>query len=190
MDPLSPTTSPAEEREAWNPAYDRLIRFLNTFALGDHARVSRLALELLDRAREIHLGDRSRDPVTVTLEYAQKAISDWLAKNLHEEGEPPSRIVGTGYVALLLSRLYRAAPSSFLQYPLPAELRESMQRTLVVTGPDLNISSMTPRHLDYGPMLDLARQTWHRWDAKSFFVAFAFWAGVYTILYFWLSGGF
>ena len=56
-----------------------------------------------------------------------------------------------------------------------------------MTGPDLNVSSMTPRHLDYGPMLDFARQTWHRWDAKEFFIALAFWAGVYTVFYWWLS---
>jgi hypothetical protein len=49
---------------------------------------------------------------------------------------------------------------------------------------------MTPRHLDYGPMLDLARQTWHRWDARRFFVALALWACIYTLLYLWLSGAF
>ena len=174
---------------AWNRAHDRLVRFLNTFALGDRARVSRLTLEILDGAREIHRADPTRDPVTVTMDHAQKLLEEWLAKNLREEGEPPARVLATGYVALLLSRLYRVAPASFLQYPLPENLRDSMQRTLVVTGPDLNVSSMTPRHLDYGPMLDLARQTWHRWEAKTFFVAFAFWAGVYAILYFCLSEG-
>jgi hypothetical protein len=188
MDPTP--IPPADDREAWNLAYDRLMQFLNTFALGDHARVSRLALEFLDRAREIHRADPAGDPVTVTMRYAQKFVADWMAENLREEGEAPSRIVATGYVALLLSRLYRNAPGAFLQSPLPVELRELMRRTLVVTGPDLNVSSMTPRHLDYGPMLDLARQTWHRWDARRFFVALALWACIYTILYLWLSGAF
>jgi hypothetical protein len=189
MDP-APSSPPADDREAWNRAYDRLMQFLNTFALGDHARVSRLALEFLERAREIHHADSTDDPVTVTMRHAQKFVADWMAENLREEGEAPSRIVATGYVALLLSRLYRNAPGAFLQSPLPAELRELMRRTLVVTGPDLNVSSMTPRHLDYGPMLDLARQTWHRWDARSFFAALALWTGVYTLLYLWLSGAF
>jgi hypothetical protein len=190
MDPAPTSIPPSDDREAWNRAYDRLMQFLNTFALGDHARVSRLALEFLERAREIHRTDPAGDPVTVTMRYAQKFVADWMAENLREEGEAPSRIVATGYVALLLSRLYRNAPGAFLQSPLPAELRDLMRRTLVVTGPDLNVSSMTPRHLDYGPMLDLARQTWHRWDARSFFAALAFWTCVYTILYLWLSGAF
>ena len=182
--------APDPETEAWNRAYDRLIHFLNTFALGDHARVSRLALQFLERAREIHRADPAADPVTVTMRHAQKFVADWMAENLREEGEAPSRIVATGYVALLLSRLYRNAPGAFLQSPLPVELRDLMRRTLVVTGPDLNVSSMTPRHLDYGPMLHLAQQTWHRWDARSFFAALALWAGVYTVLYLWLSGAF
>jgi hypothetical protein len=188
MEPLDPPTPP-DEREAWNLAYDRLIQFLNTFALGDHARISKLALEFLDRARELHRAEPSREPVTVTMRYAQQSIVAWMAENLQED-EAPSRIVAAGYVALLLSRLNLTAPGAFLQSPLPPDLRERMQRTLVVTGPDLNVSSMTPRHLDYGPMLDLARQTWHRWDARTFFVALAFWACVYTGLYLWLSGAF
>jgi hypothetical protein len=186
----TPPIPPPDDHEAWNRAYDRLIQFLNTFALGDHARVSRLALEFLERAREIHRAEPASDPVTVTMRHAQKFVADWMAENLREEGEAPSRIVATGYVALLLSRLYRNAPGAFLQTPLPAELRDLMRRTLVVTGPDLNVSSMTPRHLDYGPMLDLARQTWHRWEARRFFTALAFWTGVYTVLYFWFSGAF
>jgi hypothetical protein len=174
--------------ETWNRAHDRLVRFLNTFALSDHPHVSRLALELLDRARAAHREDPSRDPTTLTMEQAQSLLAEWLAKNLQEEHESPAKIMTTGYIALLLSRLYQVAPDSFLEFPLPEEVRKSMQQTLVTTGPDLNVSSMTPRHLDYGPMLDFARQTWHRWDARTFFIALLFWAGIYVILYLWLSG--
>jgi hypothetical protein len=184
----APVVAPVANPEAWNKAYDRLIHFLNTFALGDHAQVSRLALELMDRSRELHRQDPSRDPTTVTMEQAQKLLTEWLAKTLHEEGEAPAKVLANGYIALLLSRLYQTAPQSFLEFPLPEDLRHSMRQTLLVTGPDLNVSSMTPRHLDYGPMLDLARQTWHRWDAKAMFIALVFWAAVYTILFLWLSG--
>jgi hypothetical protein len=183
----TPAPTPAADLDAWNRAHDRLVQFLNTFALGDRAYVSRLALEILEQAREIHRAHPSEDPTAVTLSHAQKKILEWLAKNMDEEAEAPSRILATGYIALLLSRLYRSAPQSFLSSPLPEELRESLQRTLIVAGPDLKVSSMTPRHLDYGPMLDLARQTWHRWDGRAFAVALVFWAGVYTIFYWWLS---
>ncbi len=183
----SPLSTHPDEREPWNEAHDRLVQFLNTFALRDHAHISRLALELLDQAREIHRLDPTRDPTTVTMEQAQKRLASWLATNLGEEGEAPSKILANGYIALLLSRFYRTAPTAFLEIPLREDLRGSMRQTLLTAGPDLNISSMTPRHLDFGPMLDLARQTWHRWDAKAFAVALLFWGAVYTILYLWLA---
>lgn len=175
------------ESEAWNEAHDRLLNFLHTFALSDHAYASELAVNLVHEARDLHRQDPSRDPITLTMEHAQKRLADWLATNLGEKDRSPSQILAIGTIALLLSRVYRTAPTSFLASPLPEELRQALRETLLVTGPDLNVSSMTPRHLDYGPMLQFARQTWHRWDVKELTIALVFWAGVYTVFYWWLS---
>jgi len=172
---------------AWNDAYDRLVAYLRTFDLGDHAHVSRLALRILQQAQETYRSDSTREPTTLMLNVAQQNIADWLAANLPQADTSPSFVLPSGYIAILLSRAYRTAPDSFLATPLPEELRQALQETLIVTGPDLNVSSMTPRHLDYGPMLQFARQTWHRLDAKEFIIAVAFWAAVYTIFYWWLS---
>jgi hypothetical protein len=173
--------------EVWNEAYDRLVTYLRTFDLGDHAHVSRLSLKILEQARETYRSDRTREPTALLLGVAQKNIADWLAANLPQTDMSPSFVLPSGYIAILLSRAYRTAPDSFLATPLPEELRQALQETLIVTGPDLNVSSMTPRHLDYGPMLQFARQTWHRLDAKEFIIAVAFWAAVYTVFYWWLS---
>ena len=188
MESISPSPASAfKDQEAWNEAYDRLVNYLNTFSLGDHAHVSKVALDLLRQAQDAHGKDPSRAPTAQIMEQAQKGLADWLATNLGEENRAPSHILATGYIALLLSRVYRTAPDSFLASPLPEELKHALRETLIVTGPDLNISSMTPRHLDYGPMLQLARQTWHRWDTKEFAIALVFWAGVYTVFYWWFS---
>jgi hypothetical protein len=186
MEPVA-TPKDIRERDAWNEAYDRLFHFLQTFHLTDHAHVAQTALELLQEAQKAHREDPSRDPATRTMEQARKHLADWLAVNLGEANRAPSHILSTGYIALLLSQAYRTAPRSFLQSPLPEELRQALRETLVVAGPDLNVSSMTPRHLDFGPMLQIARQTWHRFDAKELFVALFFWAGVYVVFYWWFS---
>lgn len=178
---------PRNDAGAWNQAYDRLLNFLGTFQLGDHAHVSELALKIFQQAKERHHRDPSRDPTSVTLGLAQKCLADWLATNLEQENKSPSRVLPAGYIAVLLSRVNRTAPNTFLAGPLPEELRQALRETLIVTGPDLNISSMTPRHLDFGPMLQVAKQTWHRWDAKELLIALLFWAGVYTVFYLWLS---
>jgi hypothetical protein len=183
----SPTSAESAEQTAWNRAYERLQNFLDSFALSDRAEVSRLALKLFDQARELHRRDPSRDPATLVMEQAQKLVTDWLATNLDERDKPPSQIFSSGCIALLLSGLFRTAPAAFLASPLPDDLRQSMRRTLLVTGPDFNISSMTPRRIDYGPMLTLARQTWHRWNTREILIAMLFWSGVYFVFYWWLS---
>jgi hypothetical protein len=177
----------SKTQDAWNEAYDRLSSYLQTFALNDHAYVSKMALELLQNAQAAHRHDPAHAPVAQVMEQAYKQLAEWLAVNLGEENRSPSHILSSGYIALLLSQAYRTAPTCFLANPLPEELRQALRETLIVTGPDLNVSSMSPRHLDYGPMLQLARSTWHRWDAKEFFIALAFWGGVYTVFYWWLS---
>ncbi len=185
---MEPVTNPAtSDQQAWNDAYDRLVNFLLTFQLADHAHVSQKALELFQDAQNAHRADPTRNPATHTMEQAQKHLAEWLATNLGAENRTPSHILSTGYIALLLSQVYRTAPRSFLANPVPEELRQALRETLVVAGPDINISSMTPRHLDFGPMLEIARQTWHRWSIKEFVVALIFWGAVYTFFYWWLS---
>lgn len=183
----SPDKTIGDGSAAWNEAHDRVREFLNTFALGDHAQVSRLTLLIVDQAREQYRLNPSTDPVSLAMAQAQKLTKDWLASNLQIRDLPSSQIIASGYVAFLLSRANRAAPDTFLTSALPEKLTESMRQTLLVTGPDLEISSMTPRPLDYGPMLDLARRTWHRWNAREIVCAVLFWAGVYFVLYWWFS---
>jgi hypothetical protein len=183
----SPDKTVGDEQAPWNQAHDRLQDFLNTFALDDHAQVSRLTLKLLDQAQELHRQDSSLEPVSLAMAQAQKRVEEWFASNLEMQNQPPSHLVASGYVALLLNRTFRAAPETFLTSPLPENLKESMRRTLLVIGPDLKISSMTPRDIDYGPMLNLAQRTWHRWNNREIIIALLFWAGVYCVFYWWLS---
>ncbi|MEI9999493.1 MAG: hypothetical protein WDO13_10160 [Verrucomicrobiota bacterium] len=187
MATISDQPAQRQAEEAWNEAYDRLVAYLKTFELGDHAYVSQLALNLLTEAKEKHRAGAAEDPTTLTLHLAQKHLADWLAATLGQQNASPSHVLPTGYIAILLSQAYRKAPTAFLAEPLPEDLRQALRATLLVTGPDLNVSSMTPRHLDYGPMLQFARQTWHRVDARELLVAVLFWTLVYSVFYWWLS---
>jgi hypothetical protein len=171
----------------WNQAHERLRRYLKTFALADRVLVERLALRLLDEARELHRANPGQHPTTITLRHAQAQLARWLATTLTGEPNPSPQALTSGTVALLLSRMAQEHPADFMGADLPAETRDSFRHALVVTGPDLTISSMTPRHLDYGPLLDLARHTWHRWDTRTFATAVLFWLGVYGICYWFFA---
>ncbi|SDU11927.1 hypothetical protein SAMN05444156_2067 [Verrucomicrobium sp. GAS474] len=181
--------SSLETLQAWNEAHRRLLQFLGSFALADESHVARLALRILDTAREQHRADPTRHPTTLTLELAQQEVADWLSQSL---GAPESSFAGNtapGRLALLLSDIPLNHPDSFLISPLSDELKQSMRRPLLVVGPDLTLSSMTPRRLDYGPIHDLANQTWHRWNPKEGAAALLLWAVIYVLLYHWLSRG-
>ena len=187
---MAPVNSPdlsASEQKAWNEAYDRLTHFLAGFGVDDPAHIARVALTLMDEARELHRQNPAQDPTRLAVELAQKRVSDWLAASLNGQNQAAPEILAHGSMALLLSRVFQTSPASFLATPLPEELRQALQETMLVAGPDLDVSRMTPRHLDYGPMLNFARQTWHLWDAREVIVAVGFWAAVYVIFYFWLS---
>ncbi len=173
--------------EAWNDAYDRLVAYLRTFDLADHAHVARVALDLLQQAKDAHAKNPSSEPTALTLRLAQKKITEWLAFNLPQADLSQSNLLSAGCIAILLSGAYRKAPGAFLATPVPEEMRQALRESLISTGPDLNVSSMTPRHLDYGPMLQFARQTWHRVDIKELLIAVAFWVAVYIVFYWWLS---
>jgi len=184
----TPATSVQEqERLAWNRAHERIFRFLEAFAIEDRPQVFRLVLDLLDEARERHRRNPEADPTSLALGLTLDEIASWLAANLGEAEGGSFEVLRRGYLALLLSPAFRANRSLFLDSAPPPDFRQSLRHALLVTGPDLDVSSMTPRPLDYGPMLGLARETWHRWDKKALATAVLLWSGIYLVLYEWLS---
>ena len=76
--------------------------------MGDHVFVSELALKLLQQAQEHHRTDQSREPISLTLDLAQKSLAEWLATTLEQGDTPPSHVLATGYIALLLSQALTA----------------------------------------------------------------------------------
>jgi len=186
---MKPPTRSAqtEERLAWNQAHDRTFHFLNAFAIEDRSHLFRMVLDLLKQAREKQRQNPEIDPTSLAIGLTRQEIASWLAANLGESEDSPSEVLRKGYVALLLSPMFRGDSSIFLRSQLPPDFQSSLRHALLVTGPDLDVSSMTPRPLDYGPMLGLARETWHRWDKKTVVTALLLWSGIYLVLYEWLS---
>jgi len=181
------TTDQERERLAWNQAHDRVLHFLETFGIEDRSRLFRLVLALLDEAKERRRTNPELDPTALAAGLTGEEIARWLAANLGEAEGGAEEVLRRGYVALLLSPRFRGDRSAFLEAGLPPEFRQSLRHALLVTGPDLDVSSMTPRPIDYGPMLGLARETWHRWDKKTVVTALLLWGGIYLVLYEWLS---
>ena len=56
-----------------------------------------------------------------------------------------------------------------------------LSRVSVRTGPDLAISSMTPREMDYGAMETIAKGTWHRFAWTPLLRAAGLWTAIFFV---------
>ncbi|HEY8966311.1 MAG TPA: hypothetical protein VIM58_07705 [Candidatus Methylacidiphilales bacterium] len=167
--------------EAWNRAHARVLAYLGAFGLADRLRTARLALEIVDEAKARPPG---ASPTEAAMGIARERVARWLSGNLGGEGTDAA--YAEGCLALLLSGVPETAPEAFL-VPDPGEsVRTALRTPLVVVGPDLEVSSMTPRRIDYGPIQNLAHQTWQRWDPKEVAAALLLWASVFFVLHHWI----
>ncbi|MDE1169870.1 MAG: hypothetical protein PW734_01465 [Verrucomicrobium sp.] len=173
----------AANQEAWNEAHRRLVDYLDSFAWADARRVAQMALEIGADAQSLHAAEPARDPVSVTMGLAQERVAAWLAAGL---GDASPERHGTACLPLLLSGIPQRQPAAFLAEPPSEAVRQAMQKPLLMVGPDLAISSMTPRHLDYGALRGLASQTWHRWEPREALVAVLLWTTIGILLYHWI----
>ena len=108
------------EITAWNQAHERLRLYLATFVLGDEIQLERIALRLLDEAREKHRADPAQAPIAVTLRHAQGELTRWLARNLGEPERREAQVLAGGMIALLLSGLKWALAIGFIGGFFPA----------------------------------------------------------------------
>lgn len=186
METLSPpvvTSVPATDLPRWNEASTRLTQYLAAHRLASHLHRADLAEEILDEAQARHRERPDAEPVTLTMDVAQERIEKWFAGILEDTASPVGRRVENGRVAIWLTRANDLWPARFAAAELPDDMRRALCESSVRTGPDLAVTSMTSRGVDFGPMETLARQTWQNWDWAALARAGLFWAGVYALGY-------
>ena len=84
-----------------------------------------------------------------------------------------------GLVALEVTDAAARFPGSVLFGELPEALKALLAGVSVRTGPDLAISSMTPREMDYEGS-EAAQETWHKFSWAPLVRA----AGIWTAIFF------
>ncbi len=175
----------ATDTTRWREAHRRLKHYVAAYHLMDSVHEAELVREIFEAAIERHLKNPKEHPTVSTMKQARQTIGEWLKSAMGKEkaNVPAVQQVPIAHLTLLLSQVPRKMPMAFLAPEMPDRLRLFFARSLMMTGPTLNVASMTPRDLDYGPMLQLAQQTWHQWNTKRFMEALVFWACIYSIFY-------
>jgi hypothetical protein len=170
-----------DDRPAWNEALERVEDYLKRMGVTDSLHRVRICLEILDQAKREHAAEANFAPVTLAMRALRHRMHEWFAGQLDAHDEARDRVSAAGRVALLTSDLAKQWPEKFLARQTPAELRAAMEASPVRTGPDLMLSSMTPREMDYGALEDIADETWHQFAWGPLLRASLFWTGIFFL---------
>ncbi|HEY5792105.1 MAG TPA: hypothetical protein VIS74_02330 [Chthoniobacterales bacterium] len=161
----------------WDEALSRLLAFLSALEMGGVEQRLRVALRIVDRARNQAPADA--DPVRVTMSLFHEEMQQWFAQALEDPAISEDRRVALGVVALRLAPTQARWLDTFPQNPPPAELRAALRGISLRTGPDLALSSMTPQEMDFGTMEDIAHETWHQFEWGPLLRAVLIWTAIF-----------
>lgn len=166
---------------AWDEAMSRLLSFLAALHIGGVEHRTRVAISIVDKARLQHASQPEITPVEHTMTIAQRELESWFDTALENVEMPPSRRLASGIVGLRVTDAVNRWPNAVLDGPPPADLKATLARVSFRTGPDLAVSSMTPRAMDYGAMETIAQETWHRFAWAPILRAAAIWTVIFFV---------
>lgn len=102
---------------------------------------------------------------TLAIEEARELIALWLANLLPEHATERPFTLAEGFLALYLCDAPMRWPGAFLNpQQAPPDLADTLRARLVKTGPELEVSSMVPRPIDFGLLPDLAGSAMDTFD--------------------------
>lgn len=147
--------------EDWNEAYEKVENYLRACRINSRLHRARLIHRILERVA-------SQGPVAEGLPFSTRAIREtqqlmeqWFNRLLQ-----PADTDGAGYslvdgrVGLLLCDGAARWPYAFLASgDLPPEFVKVMRASMLRAGPNIEISSMVPRPIDFGWFPEIAGDT-------------------------------
>ena len=174
--------------EEWNAAYVKVENYFHALRIRNKALLGQLVLRVLDRAMHRAPVEPERSATQLAAEEMDHLVTEWFAEVLQT---PPTRDGQTlstrGRLALLLADMPGKWQEQFLRPgPWPEAFTTAMREAYLRAGPDFQLSKMTPRPLDLGPITTLTN------FGRLPFVRIALaWSGfaLLLIVVFWLTHG-
>jgi hypothetical protein len=143
--------------EEWNGAYAKVENYFHALRIRNKPLLGQLVLRVLDRAQRRAPAEPNRSATLLAAEEMDRIVTEWFSEVLQS---PPTKSDNTlstrGRLALLLADMPGKWQEQFLRPgPWPEEFTSAMRETFLRAGPDFQISKMTPRPLDLGPITTL-----------------------------------
>jgi hypothetical protein len=116
-----------------------------------------MVLRVLERAQRRAPSELNRPATELAAEEMDKFVTDWFAEVLQTSPVGSEQTLSTrGRLALLLADMPGKWQDQFLRpAPWPQEFVDAMRESFFRAGPDFQLSKMTPRQLDLGPITTL-----------------------------------
>ncbi len=192
MEPPAATEMPAAFRPStgtpaqWSAAFARVEEYLRAHRVHDRLHQIRLINRILNRAAIRHAADPSVEPTVFAAEEIEAEMDAWFLAVLGEREAPRHSIAVDGRVALLLSDGIEKWPQTVLAADVPVELIQAMRDSSMRAGPDMAVSSMVPRPIEFGPIPDAAGETlerMERWPILRVLILWLLFAGALVTLF-------
>lgn len=161
----------------WDEALSRLLTYFEAMDLGGVEHRTRCALQILSEARAAPAP--GGEPVERCMDRASEVLGAWFGEALGASGGQSPNKLAAGLLAWSVIGGSKSWGDVILAGPPPRALCEAFSGVRARTGPDLAISSMTPREMDYGPMENLAQETWHRFAWAPLLRAAILWTAIF-----------
>jgi hypothetical protein len=143
--------------EEWNAAYAKVESYFHALRVRNKALLAQLVLRVLERAQRRAPAEPRRTATQLAAEEMDHIVTEWFAAVLQVPPANPDQMLSTrGRLALLLADMPGKWQEQFLRPgPWPEEFVSAMRETFLRAGPDFQLSKMTPRPLDLGPITTL-----------------------------------
>ena len=143
--------------EEWNAAYVKVENYFHALRVRNKVLLGQLVLRVLDRAMRRAPAELERSATQIAAEEMDHLVTEWFAEVLQSPSTKADQTLSTrGRLALLLADMPGKWQEQFLRPgPWPEEFTTAMREAFLRAGPDFQLSKMTPRPLDLGPIATL-----------------------------------
>jgi hypothetical protein len=141
----------------WNAAYAKVESYFHALRVRNKALLGQLVLLVIQRAMNRAPVETQNSATQLATEEMDRIVTEWFAEVLQSPPSKADQSLSTrGRLALLLADMPGKWQGQFLRPgPWPEEFTSAMRETFLRAGPDFQLSKMTPRPLDLGPITTL-----------------------------------
>ena len=143
--------------DEWNAAYVKVENYFHALRIRNKPLLGQMVLRVLERAQRRAPAETKRSATELAAEEMDKLVTGWFADVLQTSPTGTDQMLSTrGRLALLLADMPGKWQDQFLRPgPWPQEFVAAMRESFFRAGPDFQLSKMTPRPLDLGPITTL-----------------------------------